>query len=143
MYLHTILPSLVMMVMLTVVGSGCTFSRITTNDHVKSLDAQWVQPGKTTRAEVIRRLGMPPPIGETHNITQAIAPGTLHYVASDTRQRTLGLGYILTLDFVVSETNEANDLLFLFDENDVVRRISRTHRDGEEVTLLDYREVTP
>lgn len=40
--------------------SGCTFSRTVVNGYVRELDTSWIKPGKTTRPEVIARLGMPP-----------------------------------------------------------------------------------
>jgi len=40
--------------------TGCTFSRTVVNGHVRELDTSWIEPGKTTRADVIARLGMPP-----------------------------------------------------------------------------------
>lgn len=40
--------------------SGCTFSRTVVNGHVRAMDTAGIVPGRTTRAEVIARLGMPP-----------------------------------------------------------------------------------
>lgn len=40
--------------------TGCTFSRTVVNGHVRHMDTSWIEPGKTTRADVVARLGMPP-----------------------------------------------------------------------------------
>lgn len=40
--------------------AGCSFSRTVVNGYVRDLDTSWIEAGKTTRAEVIARLGRPP-----------------------------------------------------------------------------------
>jgi len=52
--------------------TGCMFSRTVVNGHVRKMDTSWIEPGRTTRAEVIARLGMPPAmIG-----AKGVRPGT-------------------------------------------------------------------
>jgi len=52
--------------------TGCTFSRSVVNGHVRRLDTSWIEPGKTTRADIIARLGRPPAmIG-----SKGVRPGT-------------------------------------------------------------------
>ena len=42
---------------------GCTsFTRTVVNGHVRDIDTSWIEPGKTTRDEVIDRMGRPPSI---------------------------------------------------------------------------------
>jgi len=40
--------------------AGCTFSRTVVNGHVRTMDTSWIEPGKTTKGEIVRRLGIPP-----------------------------------------------------------------------------------
>ena len=42
---------------------GCTsFTRTVVNGHVRDIDTAWIEPGRTTRDEVIGRIGRPPSI---------------------------------------------------------------------------------
>ena len=42
---------------------GCTsFTRTVVNGHVREMDTAWIEPGKTTRDEIVDRLGRPPAI---------------------------------------------------------------------------------
>ena len=42
---------------------GCTsFDRTVVNGYVRNIDTSWIEPGKTTRDEVIDRIGRPPDI---------------------------------------------------------------------------------
>lgn len=51
---------LLALLLLSVALAGCSFSRTVVNGHVRNLDTSWIEPGKTTRAEVIARFGRPP-----------------------------------------------------------------------------------
>ena len=51
---------LLALLLLSVALVGCSFSRTVVNGHVRELDTSWIEPGKTTRAEVIARFGRPP-----------------------------------------------------------------------------------
>ena len=39
-----------------------SFSRTVVNGHVRNMDTSWIEPGKTTRDDVIARLGRPPAV---------------------------------------------------------------------------------
>ena len=42
---------------------GCTsFTRTVVNGYVRDIDTAWIEPGKTTRDDVVARLGRPPDI---------------------------------------------------------------------------------
>ena len=42
---------------------GCTsFTRTVVNAHVREMDTSWIEPGQTTKEDVIARLGRPPSV---------------------------------------------------------------------------------
>jgi len=50
--------SAVCLVLLTL--TGCvSFTRIVVNAHVREIDTAWIEPGRTTRDEIVRRIGRP------------------------------------------------------------------------------------
>lgn len=118
--------------------SGCTFSRAIVNAHVRDLDTTWIELGRTTRADVIARLGLPP---VSHD-GGGIGKNSLRWVCGDTFTGTLEAGYIVTPTFEKGRAHWAHDLLILFDDADVVSLVSRTASgDGNEVRVLEWREV--
>lgn len=117
---------------------GCTFSRAVVNAHVRDMDTSWIVPGRTTRAEVIARIGLPPVSREGGGIGK----NALRWVCGDTFTGTLEVGYIVTPTFEKGRAHWAHDLLILFDEADVVSLVSRTaSEDGDKVRVLEWREV--
>jgi len=62
--------------------SGCTFSRTVVNGHVRNMDVSWIEPGKTTRADVIARLGMPPAMIGTKGVRPGAGGGAMGMLAS-------------------------------------------------------------
>ena len=117
---------------------GCTFSRAVVNAHVRDMDTSWIVPGRTTRADVIARLGLPPVSHEGGGIGK----NSLRWVCGDTFTGTLEAGYIVTPTFEKGRAHWAHDLLILFDDADVVSLVSRTSSDdGNEVRVLEWREM--
>lgn len=45
---------------LIVAASGCSIRREVSNAHLRELDSSWIEPGVTTRREVLRHFGFPP-----------------------------------------------------------------------------------
>ena len=42
---------------------GCTsFHRTVVNAHVKDIDTSWIEPGRTTKEDVVARIGRPPSV---------------------------------------------------------------------------------
>lgn len=40
--------------------AGCSFTRTVVNAHVRDIDTRWIEPGRTTRDDVLSRIGRPP-----------------------------------------------------------------------------------
>ncbi len=118
--------------------TGCHFHRAQVNPHVRELKTDWIQPGVTTRNQVIARLGCPPatPLG-------GIRGNSLRWSLVDRQTRTLEIGYILTPTFRLGETHLAEDILIEFDDDNCVSRVSRTLNDGANVKLIEWREKAP
>ncbi len=123
--------------------AGCTISRTQTNRDIEQLDTAWIVPGVTTATEVIERLGFPPPVGRADDAPAYISSNSLHWLSTDTRLYKLSLGYIITPIFEWSRTVARHDILIRFDENDRVIQLSRVQRHGDEVKILEFREVAP
>ncbi len=123
--------------------TGCTISRIQTNRTLEQLDTAWIVPGQTTAEEVIARLGFPPPVGRADDAPAYLSSESLHWLSTDTRLYRLSLGYIFTPIFEWSQTIARHDILIRFDEDDRVVQISRIQRSGDEINVLEFREVTP
>lgn len=123
-------------------GGGCTFARIRTNRNVETLDTSWIRPGETTYAQVIERLGLPPPVGRADDAPAYLSSDALHYVSMDTRTFKLEVGYIVTPAFERTRSLPAHDILIRFREG-VVCQVSRIRRRGGDVEVLEFREVAP
>lgn len=129
--------SAVLIAALAAMLSGCTFSRATVNDYVRDLDTSWIVPGRTTRTEIIDRLGMSPASREGGGVTA----GSFRWVCADSFGTKLEAGYIVTPTFERTDRHFAEDILILFDERGVVELVSRTaSRDGREIELKEWRE---
>lgn len=121
---------------------GCTFARVRTNRGVERLETAWIRPGETTYAEVLDRLGLPPPVGRADDTPAWLSSDALHYVSLDTRTFRLELGYILTPLFERTRTVPSHDLLIRF-RGSVVSQVSRVRRRGGEMEVLEFREAAP
>jgi len=158
-------------ILLTAILSGCTFSRVVVNGYVRDLATAWIEPGKTTKAEIVARLGIPPSLvgakgvrpgsnevmgmllgrgdaggapavgTEAEGHFRANASRTFRWYASDTAVRMFEGGWIVYPTFSDSVSRRSHDIFIRFDEQDVVRLVSRTElRDGA-VTVLEWREA--
>lgn len=121
---------------------GCAFARVRTNRGVEALETAWIRPGVTTYAEVLDRLGFPPPVGRADDTPAWLSSDALHYVSLDTRTFRLEFGYVFTPIFERTRTVPSHDLLIRFREG-VVSQVSRVRRRGGEVEVLEFREATP
>lgn len=118
--------------------SGCSFSRSVVNPHHSRHDTSWIVPGKTTRAEVIDRLGMPP--GGIAG-RGGIKGDTLRWVTSDTFTGTLEAGRFVTPTFELSRERHRHDLLMEFDGAGIVRLVSRTETINGKNRIIEFREA--
>ena len=118
--------------------AGCTFDRTVINAHVRDIDTSWIVPGKTTRAEVVRRIGLPATVKETG---VGITKNSMRWVSVDTFEKKFEGGWIVTLTFADSIGYFSNDILVTFDAQGVVTLVSRTTSDGDKVNLVEWREV--
>ena len=74
---------------------GCTFSRAVVNPRVRDIDTSWIVPGKTTRRDVIDRIGYPPHVRELGGVK----PKSFRWTTYDLSTQTLAVGYIVTPTF--------------------------------------------
>lgn len=142
---------------------GCSVRRIVVNEQYRQLDTAWIEPGVTTRVEVLRRFGYPssgnsqrassgeplrrPLLGETSPIIERAdmmmpqCHEAMQWTVSDTFQVELVAGYIVTPTFASDKQHPAENILVRFDENDVVSLVSRTRsEDGRKVEVVDWKE---
>lgn len=124
---------------LVVALSGCHFSREVVNAHVRDVDTAWIEPGKTTREDVVARIGLPPTIKHMGGVKK----DSFRWVMVDTNSRGCQVGYVLTPTFEKAIEHYAEDILVRFDEKGVVTLVSRTRSDGDTVKVVEYREATP
>ncbi len=122
---------------------GCTCSRVVTNPEVAGLSTAWVEPGRTTYAEVVRRLGMPPPVGQVDDVPAYVSAEMLHWRSLDTRVWELHFGYLVSPIFRRSRQVAADDVLIRFDAAGVVSLVSRVRRRGDGFEVVDFREAAP
>lgn len=115
---------------------GCTFSREIVNPQLRELDTSWIEPGKTTKAEVVKRIGLPPSVREV----SGLGKNSFHWITSDTFTGRLELGYIVTPTFERGRIHDAEDLMVIFDDRDVVKLVSRTRDNGEKIEILEWKE---
>lgn len=112
---------------------GCSFSRTVINRNVQWTDTSWIVPGKTTRAEVIERIGYPEMVPEAG--INGIADTHFRYSCKDMYERAF-------LGKVVSRTQGgySYDVLIVFDEQGVVNLISRSTKEAGKVRVIEHRE---
>lgn len=155
--------------LLGLVLAGCAFSRTVSNGYVRQLDTSWIEPGRTTREDIIGRLGRPPAMtgvkgekGSTDGAlgllmgksggtpavgmnaegeTEGAARNMFRWYCGDSDQKMFEGGWIVYPTFSARERQRGHDILILFDEKDVVKLLSRTEiRDGR-VRLLEWKEL--
>ena len=95
-----------------------------------------IEPGVTTRRQVIDRIGMPPTAKGLGGVTADAFRWTLY----DKRTGTLEAGYIVTPTFELSRAHFAEDILVKFDESGKVSLVSRTVSDGKNVRITEWKE---
>ena len=124
---------------LAAVCAGCHFRREVVNAHVRDIDTSWIEPGRTTRADVAARIGMPSAVGRAGGVRK----DAFRWVMVDTREQGLEVGYVLTPTFERGVERHAEDILVRFDDRGVVTLVSRTRLVDGEVRQLEYREAKP
>jgi len=117
--------------------AGCTFSREVVNPHVRNIDTAWIEPGRTTRQQIVDRIGFPPTVRGLGGVKK----DSFRWTCYDTSNGKLEVGYILTPTFERGTESFAEDILVKFDERDVVTLVSRTRNDGETTRLVEWREA--
>lgn len=126
--------------LLAFLAGGCTFARVVTNGSVRDLRTDWIVPGRTTRAEVLARLGPPAAVSDRgHTMTDRMC----RYVRTDTRLAKLEAGFIVTPTFERTRTRLTEDILIEFDEKGIVTRISRVIDQGGHPRVIQYDEARP
>lgn len=131
-------PRLVLFALLPLFWAGCTISRSVVNPQVRDMDTSWIQPGVTTRSDVVARLGMPPLMIDGGGVTE----DSFQWVRSDTFSRVLELGYYVVPSFEATRGRDTEDILIRFNDNDVVTLVSRTSTcGGEKTKVLEWREL--
>ena len=116
--------------------NGCKIARDQVNLHVRDIDTSWIEPGVTTRRQVIDRIGMPPTAKGLGGVTAETFRWTLY----DKRTGTLEAGYIVTPTFELSRAHFAEDILVKFDASGKVTLVSRTVLDGERIRITEWKE---
>ena len=104
-----------------IVFCGCSFSREIVNPEVRALDVSWIEPGVTTKAEVVARLGFPPTVRGLSGVSK----DQFRWTTLDTFTKSFVAGYILTPTFEFSDEDYADDILIRFDAEDRVSLVSR------------------
>lgn len=149
--------------------AGCSFSRTVTNGYVRQLDTSWIEPGVTTRADIVNRLGRPPAMigikgekggsdgalgalsddsGETPAVglnaggeSEGAEANMFRWYCADADTKMFEGGQFVYPTFSKHSKCRRHDILILFDERDVVKLLSRTEvRDGS-VRILEWKEV--
>ena len=116
---------------------GCTFSRAVVNPEVRDIDTSWIVPGKTTRRDVIDRIGFPPHVRELGGVK----PNSFRWTTYDLSTETFAAGYIVTPTFEKGHECFAHDILVCFDERGVVTLLSRTAIVDDQLQLVDWKEL--
>lgn len=118
--------------------SGCKIARDQVNLHVRDIDTSWIEPGVTTRSDVIDRIGIPP----TAKGLGGVAADAFRWTLYDRYTGTLEAGYIVTPTFELSRAHFAEDILVKFDESGKVSLVSRTVSDGKIVRITEWKEMS-
>ena len=117
---HTPRISLLLLMLISVVFSGCTVARITLNTPLTPEDVTFIVPGQTTLLEVVDRLGSPDSI---NNSTSGIVS---IYRFLDMKYARINFGYLarpwspVDPDLIFSRTGFGTDALQVFYDQDGV-----------------------
>ena len=106
---------------LSMLASGCTWSRVETNPGIRSLDTSFIVVGKTDWREVLRKLG--PPDVPLKNLK------AFHYKARDRRLTGLLIGYWIFLPFQWGDTQRVTEILIECEDDGRVSSVVRSTRD--------------
>ena len=155
--------------LLCLVFAGCSFSRIVSNGYVRHLDTSWIRPGVTTREDIVSRLGRPPAMtgvkGERGSTSGALgvlmggsggkpavgmnvegesegaAANAFRWYCGDSNTKAFEGGWFVYPTFSKLLQRRGHDIFILFDEQGVVKLLSRTEvRDGN-VRILEWKEL--
>ena len=119
--------------------TGCGFMRAVVNPDVREIDTAWIEPGRTTRADVVARIGLPPTVREMGGIGK----NSFRWTSVDTFTGKLEVGYIVTPTFERGVESYSEDILILFDEADKVELVSRTRKNSDgRPNLIEWREAS-
>lgn len=132
-------PGIVIFAALTaLLSGGCTFSRSVVNPHHRRHDTSWITPGKTTRQEVVARLGMPPSVLKGRG---GVRHDSMRWVTGDEFTGTFEAGYFVTPTFEISRGHHQHDLLVKFDKDGIVELVSRTVSENGSNRIVEFREA--
>ena len=146
---------------------GCSFTREVVNGYVRDLDTSWIAPGRTTRDEIIARMGRPPAVlgvgqhagdGLSQFFAQRLSVrpsgmdakgedvdatglSVFRWTAVDSREGAFEAGYWIVPKFSNGVLHRRHDILVLFDERGVVKLMSRTAVVDGKVRILEWKEV--
>lgn len=149
--------------------AGCSFSRTVTNGYVRRIDTSWIEPGVTTREDIVRRLGRPPALtgvkGERGGTDGALgvlfggaggvpavgmsadgesdgmAASSFRWYCGDSNQKTFEGGWIVYPTFSRRMQQRGHDILILFDERGAVKLLSRTDVREGRIRILEWKEL--
>lgn len=116
---------------------GCHIIREQVNPHVRNIDISWIEPGTTTRDQIVERIGFPATARGIGGVTSDSFRWTLH----DTRINRLEAGYIITPTLELSRAHYAEDILVKFDMSGIVSLVSHTVSDGNTVRVIEWKEA--
>ena len=143
--------------------TGCVFSRKVVNGHVRELETSWIEPGVTTKEEVIERMGRPPSVfgvegdglSDFFSSCLAVRPkgidvegedvdgpemNAFRWMSSDAFVGSFEGGHWVIPTFARGKVTRAYDILILFDRADTVALLCRTETVDGGVRILEWRE---
>ena len=149
---------------------GCSFSRAVTNAQFAALDTSWIEPGVTTKDDVIARIGRPPAVLGAGQVGHMDGDGMARFYAESLALRPAGVdavgedidgaemnafrwsvidtyrgqfegGKWIIPTIAKGGTHRAHDILILFDSRDVVTLLSRTAVEDGKLRVLEWKEA--
>ena len=143
--------------------AGCSFSRVMVNGHVRGMETSWIEPGRTTKEDVIARMGRPPSVfgvagdGMSRYYAECLAlrpkgidardedvdgpeMNAFRWCSADTYDGTFEGGHWIIPTFSRSHIHRSYDILILFDKADVVSLLCRTATVDGKVRILEWKE---
>ncbi len=119
----------VSLLLLLLAPTACSFHHIKVNAGVMKLDASGIVVGKTTREEVGKTLGVPPPDVPTEVGTRFLSGPYVRFATLESRCFTLGFERLLVVaPFRWCSVERTRELALEFDENGIVSRVIDTRR---------------